>query len=161
MSPTHLQQPNIPWNVVVSTKWCYLRQTDVQTVGAWWKPPREGWAKLKTDSSVTKNPELAGSAAIIWDSNERWIGQVYHHSPKATSIEAKLWGLRDGLGLANSLNIRKLETELAATAIISLSTKDGCSNPLLATLSLIAGCSYRNSTKVLSREDNRCADAFC
>ena len=85
-----------------------------------WKPLASGFFKLNSDGLARRNPRKAGATAIIRDSTGAWISSRTRKIGHAHSMAAELWGLRDGLMLAKSLNIRKLLVEV-----------DVCKNSLL------------------------------
>lgn len=64
-----------------------------------WSKPELGWVKLNTDGSFIGNPGLAGCGGLMRDHNERWIKGFTRSLGQASSVEAKLWALRDGLML--------------------------------------------------------------
>ncbi|KAK5794714.1 hypothetical protein PVK06_035955 [Gossypium arboreum] len=65
-----------------------------------WKPPPQGWAKLNMDGSFVGNLGKAGVDAIIHDYHGSWLISSFWHIPRALSVEAELWAMRDGLILA-------------------------------------------------------------
>lgn len=79
-----------------------------------------GFSKLNSDGSALTNPGIAGSGCLIRDLQGAWVIGAYRHIPFATSVQAELWGLRDGLQLAKEANITKLVVEIDALAVVSL-----------------------------------------
>ena len=79
-----------------------------------WEKPPEGWMKLNTDGSAIGNPGPTGCGGVIRDKNGHWIAGFSRRIRVATSFTAELWGLRDGLNMACSLNIPSLIVELDA-----------------------------------------------
>lgn len=71
-----------------------------------------GWAKLNSNGLVVLSPGLSSTGTIIRDKNETWLFGSYHHIPHASSLEAKLWELKDGLELVERLNLWNLELKL-------------------------------------------------
>ena len=85
-----------------------------------WTPPPPGFIKLNSDGSAQGNPSSASAGSLLRDSNDNWIGGFTRKIGFITSLAAELWGLRDGLCLALSLNIKKTIVDVDATAVIDL-----------------------------------------
>ncbi|OMO94467.1 reverse transcriptase [Corchorus capsularis] len=71
-----------------------------------WEPPDQGWFLLNTDGSSSQ--DKGGAAALIRDHLGVWIVGCIRRIPLADSLQAELWGLRDGLLLAKSQGISNL-----------------------------------------------------
>ena len=67
--------------------------------------------KLNTDGSARGNPGMALGA---------WVGSFNRAIGFTHSLAVELWGLRDGLTLAKSLNIKKLMIEIDAQAVVDI-----------------------------------------
>ena len=87
-----------------------------------WKLPSHGWFKLNTDGSALGCPGLAGGGGLIRDDHGKWAKGFLRKISKVSSLEAKLWAIRDGLILCNQLLIQELLIKLDAKAVISLLT---------------------------------------
>uniref|UniRef100_A0A2N9IHI9 Reverse transcriptase domain-containing protein n=1 Tax=Fagus sylvatica TaxID=28930 RepID=A0A2N9IHI9_FAGSY len=93
---------------------------NIETILVNWKPPPPNFFKLNTDGSVTGNPGPAGAGGIIRDHTGNWVKGFSRKIGNTNSLAAELWGLRDGLVLAQELNIKRLIIELDAKAILDL-----------------------------------------
>jgi hypothetical protein len=129
-----------------------------------WLMPSVGWCKLNSDGSYLGNPGAAGSGGLIRDCHGRWIKGYSRSVGRASSVLAELWGVRDGLQLAISLNIDCLEVELDAELLIHLFFSPPSSNHVYS--SIINDCRWlmtqipRCEMHHAYREANRVADAL-
>ncbi|OMO88470.1 reverse transcriptase [Corchorus capsularis] len=85
-----------------------------------WIPPLQGWFKLNSDGSVEGNPGIAGSGGAIRDDQGQWVAGYSRKIGYTSSLQAEFWGLRDGLILAHSKGIQKLEVNVDALNVITL-----------------------------------------
>ena len=84
--------------------------------------PSPGWFKLNMDGSALGCPGPAGGGGLIRDDHGKWAKGFLRKISKVSSLEAKLWAIRDGLILCNQLLIQELLIKLDAKAVISLLT---------------------------------------
>ena len=82
--------------------------------------PLQSFAKLNTNRSVLGNPDKASAGDVLHDSDRRWIKGFSRNIGITTTFAAKLWGLRDGLGLENILNIRKIMVHIDAKSVVDI-----------------------------------------
>ncbi|KAL3504158.1 hypothetical protein ACH5RR_033999 [Cinchona calisaya] len=81
-----------------------------------WIPPKPNFLKqLNTDRSSTGN--LGG---LLRDQARNWVKGISRRLGLSTNTAAELWGLRDDLLLAKSLDIQFNKIELDAAAVIEL-----------------------------------------
>ncbi|OMO91594.1 hypothetical protein CCACVL1_07070 [Corchorus capsularis] len=80
-----------------------------RTVNVHWVPPCLGWLKLNSDGSSLGNPRPAGAGGYFRSENGGWILGYARRIDHLTSLQAELWGLRDGLRLAVDKSFTKLE----------------------------------------------------
>lgn len=100
--------------------------------------PSNGWCKLNIDGSALENPRRASRGGLFRDSNERWIKGFTQNIGLSTSVDAKLWTLRDGLTLCIALNILALEIRIDAKIVLDwISSESNCN---LNHFSLIMDC---------------------
>jgi ribonuclease HI len=85
-----------------------------------WKPPPLSFIKLNTDGSVSGNPGQAGAGGVLRDHHGTWIGGFARNIGRTNSLAAELWALRDGLALAQNLNVQKLIVEMDAKVVIDM-----------------------------------------
>ncbi|KAL3527881.1 hypothetical protein ACH5RR_012537 [Cinchona calisaya] len=80
-----------------------------------------GWyLNLNTDGTARGSPGLAWAGRFIRDRHGNLIAGFQRKIQLATNMPAELLGLKEGLKLVKSLNIRQLEIELDALTIIQL-----------------------------------------
>ncbi|KAE8726086.1 hypothetical protein F3Y22_tig00007889pilonHSYRG00001 [Hibiscus syriacus] len=81
-------------------------------------PPPPGWLKLNTNGAVDRSNGFVSCEGVIRDENgKRKIG--FHKATKACSVlQAKLWGVLEGLKVAWKLRTCKL--------LIEVDRKDMC-----------------------------------
>ena len=77
-----------------------------------WNGPSSGWYKLNTDGLALGNLERASEGGLICDSNGLWVKGFTGNIGHATSVDAELWVLRDGLTLWLALNFVAVEIEI-------------------------------------------------
>lgn len=68
-----------------------------------WNRPSNGWVKLNTDGLALGNPGRASGGGLIHDSDGQWVKGFTRNIDYATSVEAELWALKDGLTLCLTL----------------------------------------------------------
>ena len=85
----------------------------------WLKPP-EGWHKLNIDGSVVGSNGQSGCGGLLRDCIGQWVGGFAKSISVCSSIAAKLWTLREGLGLCLENGISAVEIELDSSTTISL-----------------------------------------
>ncbi|GLT45320.1 hypothetical protein SLA2020_191580 [Shorea laevis] len=129
-----------------------------------WDPPPSSWFKLNTDGSTIGNPGYAGCGGLIRDSQGQWVVGFMRNIGHTTSLAAELWAIRDGLSMANYLQIQNLIVETdcqVAHALLS-----GTSNPYHPHSTLILDCRDllctlpRVQLKHVMRGSNMVADAL-
>lgn len=107
------------------------------------------------------NLGLVGGGGIIRDKNGAWLAGFARAIGTATSVEAELWAVRDGLQLCKTMGIQALNVELDARIVV-----DWLVNPLRTNLHhslLISDCKDLMTTflevriKHCFHEVNHCA----
>ena len=93
----------------------------------WLKPP-EGWHKLNTDGSVVGSSGQSGCGGLLRDCSGQWVVGFAKSISVCSSIAAKLWTLREGLGLCLENGILAVEIELDSSTTISLVSNNLVSN---------------------------------
>ena len=128
-----------------------------------WKPPPFRFHKLNTDGFAKGNPGLASAGSVIRDHRGSWIGSCNRAIGHTHSVAAKLWGLRDGLPIARSLNIKILliKTDAQAAVNIIMSHSVDSSHPYNGIISDCKSILHHFEEARLyhiHREANHCAD---
>lgn len=75
-----------------------------------WRPPRQGWLKINTDSSFIKS-KIGVSGVIIRDENGRFLSRLTRKHATVDPLMAEALALRDGITLASSLGLNKVVLE--------------------------------------------------
>ncbi|GKV16725.1 hypothetical protein SLEP1_g27324 [Rubroshorea leprosula] len=127
-----------------------------------WRPPAEGMLKLNTDGSRLSGSGIASAGGLVRDSAGRWVHGFVANIGKATNFIAELWGLKEGLLLCLSLDIRKLEVELdsmtALQAVHAECLPNGLATALILDIkALVASFEFCLLSHTL-REGNSAAD---
>ena len=127
-----------------------------------WNKPEMNWYKLNTDGSAIRNLGKTGGGGIIRDHNGGRISGFSKAIGIATSVEAELWALRDGLKICSSLNLLAVEIELDAKVVMDWVSENTTKN--IAHFALISDCRQlmgqipNLKVKHCYREANQCAN---
>ncbi|GKV41682.1 hypothetical protein SLEP1_g49181 [Rubroshorea leprosula] len=100
-----------------------------------WDNPSASSFKLNTDGSVINNPSLATSGGLIRDHRGHWIRGFSRKIGIASSLVAKIWGIRDGLLLAKQLDIQSLVVEVDSFIAFQLLSTGTDHHPLCSFIS--------------------------
>lgn len=76
--------------------------------------------KLNTNGAVFGEPKKAGEGRVLQCSNGDWIAGFAKKLGTMTSTMAELWALKDGLSLAQQLNLQNINIELGANVLVHL-----------------------------------------
>uniref|UniRef100_A0A2N9HM73 RNase H type-1 domain-containing protein n=1 Tax=Fagus sylvatica TaxID=28930 RepID=A0A2N9HM73_FAGSY len=85
-----------------------------------WLLPPSGWAKLNTDGASSGNPGIAGGGGVLRDCRGAWVRGFSRHIDYASSVQAELRALLDGLLMTVELNIPYLEIEMDSLLAVDL-----------------------------------------
>ena len=118
--------------------------------------------KLNTDGAVFGNPKKVGGGGVLHDSNGDWVARFMRKLGSMSSTTTELWAHKDGLSLAQQLDILNINIELDANVLVHLLTNPSSLNLMLEPL--LNDC--RNLIKAfpncivthIFREAHRCAD---
>lgn len=129
-----------------------------------WHPPDAGWCKLNTDGSARGCPGISGAGGVVRDSDGKWLRGFSRYLGQTNSFTAEVWGLRDGLRMALSLNISALVVECDAKAVLDLVWGQEPQNdklmPLIVDCRELSKCFHRFSMTHTYREGNQVADVL-
>ncbi|KAI5324318.1 hypothetical protein L3X38_033391 [Prunus dulcis] len=126
--------------------------------------PLPGVCKVNTDGSRINSSGLIGAGGLLRDSCGNWIKGFSVNLGYGSVIEAELWGIFWGLGMAWDAGFCTVEIECDATFAVAL-----LKSPIVATLPLfsIINCckmkiheDWRCFVKHICREQNCAADAL-
>ncbi|KAI8028672.1 putative ribonuclease H protein [Camellia lanceoleosa] len=76
------------------------------------------------DGAAKGCPRQANGGSIIRDHLGQWFTRFCKNIGRTTSIEVEIWAIRNGLTLANDINLKKLVVEMDAKLAIDLVAKE-------------------------------------
>ncbi|GLT88451.1 hypothetical protein SLE2022_064770 [Rubroshorea leprosula] len=85
-----------------------------------WQPPTQPFLKLNTDGSQNHQSGRACAGGLIRDHLGRWVHGFTVNIGFTSSFLAELWGCREGLKLAHSLQLQHLILEMDSLMAIQL-----------------------------------------
>ncbi|MCI88056.1 ribonuclease H protein, partial [Trifolium medium] len=68
-----------------------------------WKPPEENYVKLNTDGACKEGGRRAGCGGVIRGNQGEWLGDFVKGVGYCNAFVAELWGVLEGLRLAQRL----------------------------------------------------------
>ncbi|MCH84271.1 RNA-directed DNA polymerase (Reverse transcriptase), partial [Trifolium medium] len=83
-----------------------------------WKPPQCDWILLNTDGAAKKETGMTGCGGLLRDSNGRWVVGFAKNLGNTNAYMAELWGLYEGLILANNMGVHQLEVQLDSSIVV-------------------------------------------
>lgn len=119
--------------------------------------------KISTDRASKENNQ-AGCGGIIRDVSGNWVGGLSKYLGICSAFMAELWGVLEGMRLAKSLRLRKVESNvdsmLMALVLKSRKSNDIKSLPMIKRICKIMeefdGCKISHAF----RETNVCTDVL-
>ncbi|GAU37398.1 hypothetical protein TSUD_361030 [Trifolium subterraneum] len=84
-----------------------------------WEVPEEGWVKVNTDGA-SKGEGLAGCGGIIRDHRGSWCGGFAKFVGTGSAIIAELWGVLEGLKLAERRRFRNIEVNVDSSSVVKM-----------------------------------------
>lgn len=96
-----------------------------------WKKPMPGWVKLNINGAVFGNPKQAGGGGVLCDSNGDWVVRFMRKLGIMSSTMAELWALKDGLSLAQQLDILNINRDFDVDVLVQLLTSSSSLNLML------------------------------
>ncbi|KAE8696204.1 hypothetical protein F3Y22_tig00110676pilonHSYRG00210 [Hibiscus syriacus] len=97
-----------------------LMRVNNQESHSCWRAPVSGTLKLNTDGSAHPTTMEAGCGGVIRNSSGEWISGFSRNIGRCSAYLAELWGVLDGLEVAWSLGVRRLQ------AMVVCQTLHGC-----------------------------------
>jgi ribonuclease HI len=138
---------------------CHKVMKDIQ-----WKCPEKGWISLNTDGAAKSDTTMAGCGGILRNDNGIWITGFSKFLGSTTAYMAEVWGLYEGLSLARSLGIERLEVQVDSEALVKATNKDGMgctmSWNIMQKIRDLLKLNWEVRIRHIFREGNRCADAL-
>ncbi|GLT41963.1 hypothetical protein SLA2020_159880 [Shorea laevis] len=124
--------------------------------------PAEGMLKLNTDGSRLSSSGIASAGGLVCDLAGGWMHGFVSNIGKATNFIAELWGLKEGLLLCLSLDIRRLKVELdsmiALQAVQAECLPDGLATALILDIKALVASFELCLLSHTLREGNSTAD---
>jgi ribonuclease HI len=127
-----------------------------------WQFPPKNWHKLNVDGSWHKDLGIMCAGGVIRNDKGDWVSGFSVNLGAGQVLEAELWGLLKGMGLAWNNGCRFLEIEM--DSLVAVQLVNSSINPLHPLFRLVANCQElleRDWCVVLShvyRELNSVAD---
>jgi ribonuclease HI len=161
-----------PWQVIVDYFNIYKlsmeveeqsrQQQEKQWINVNWLAPSPGWIVLNSDGAAKLSDRKAGCGGVLRNDKGYWIEGFAKALGDTTSYMVELWGIYEGLNLAQHRGVTRLELR-TDSQVIAKSLKDDTSGSIM-------GCALMKRIKNLLhgswkirilhvfREANRCAD---
>jgi ribonuclease HI len=83
-----------------------------------WLRPQQGYLCLNTDGAVKASSYRAGCGGVIRNSSGGWVCGYAAALGPCSAFVAELWGIFEGMKLAKSRNIPRLEVQVDSTAVL-------------------------------------------
>ncbi|CAN0857262.1 Putative ribonuclease H protein At1g65750 [Linum grandiflorum] len=118
------------WVVLVTSSWKTgqldpeVRSSTRQTQLIGWRPSDEGWFTLSTDESFRSPTKLAAAGGVIRTDTGRFVKAFTVNLGSCSITRAELRAIADGLQLAWTLGIRRIQVQSDSMAAIAILAKD-------------------------------------
>ncbi|XP_039002417.1 uncharacterized protein LOC120128874 [Hibiscus syriacus] len=126
-----------------------------------WKPAPPDWSTLNTDGAVHKVSSYGSVGGTIRNTNGDWIIGFNKPVGISTPLQAELWGIFEGLQLAISLNITRLQCQTDCAEALNLvsSPMASCSPiTLVRSIATLISKQWTIEFILIQREANAAAD---
>ncbi|KAK2430741.1 Polynucleotidyl transferase, ribonuclease H superfamily protein [Trifolium repens] len=128
-----------------------------------WTPPTLGWVKINTDGSRRRDGR-AGCGGLIRGETKEWLGGFSKFIGLCSAFVAELWGVFEGLKLAQIKGFEKVEICVDSQAVINGIRKGDGGNAmgfrLVQRIRQMLELNWEVSISYNYREANRCADGL-
>ncbi|KAK2399946.1 Polynucleotidyl transferase, ribonuclease H superfamily protein [Trifolium repens] len=128
-----------------------------------WAVPVSNFVKLNTDGA-SKEGKIAGCGGVIRGSQGEWLGGFAKHIGSCSDFTAELWGVVEGLCLAQRLAFSKVELCIDSQAVVQViesgRTRGTTEYALLKKIRGLLALEWEVKISHVYRESNRCADAL-
>ncbi|KAK8985572.1 hypothetical protein V6N11_068825 [Hibiscus sabdariffa] len=132
-------------------------------VTAQWEPPPEGWIKVNSNGSRNTSMGMSTCGGVGRDSNSRYCFGFAKDIGVCSCLEAKLWGIYEGLAIAWSLSCPRIIIETDSRevydTILSFNSRENGSSVLSSIFEMMSR-QWKLRFSFLRREDNGVADAM-
>jgi ribonuclease HI len=128
-----------------------------------WTPPISGWVKINTDGARRRDGR-AGCGGLIRGENKEWLGGFSKYIGQCSAFVAELWGVFEGLKLAQFKGFKKVELSVDSQVVIN-SIKNGDEGNamgyrLVQRIRQMLELNWEINISHSHREANRCADGL-
>ncbi|KAM0862252.1 hypothetical protein ACQ4PT_045377 [Festuca glaucescens] len=130
-----------------------------------WRPPEEGWHKVNTDGSFSRDSGWGGGGAVLRDHHGEFSAGACHFFPLASDPErTELLACRRGVQLAQQMGVSKLVLKSdflnAVTKLRSQDVDRSVHGPLVEEVKEMLGTFDDHAIKHIRRTGNEVAHRF-
>ena len=119
---------------------------------------------MNTDGACSEPHGPAGCKGVVRNEDGQWVASFSKRIGITSSFATEMWGLCEGLKLCCNLNIRSLEVEMDAKAIVDVLQNTGYVNnvisPILDDCRHLISLFQNVRIKHCFRQANQCADGL-
>jgi hypothetical protein len=137
---TEFVSPTRPWQVILDYVNMYKlsmeveeqtrQQQEKQWINVSWLTPSPGWIVLNSDGAANLSDRKAGCGGVLRNDNGYWIEGFAKALGDTTTYMAELWGIYEGLKLAQRRGVTRLELR-TDSQVITKSLKDEISGSIM------------------------------
>ncbi|KAJ8767159.1 hypothetical protein K2173_013556 [Erythroxylum novogranatense] len=128
-----------------------------------WQSLAPGWTKLNVNGAVDPLNGAAAAGGVLRSTNGSWLAGFAHNLGICSVTNAELWGLLDGLQIAWSLGINKVEVESDNMSVIQWlnnHNQESTDNALICSIRELMSRCWQVKLHHVFREGNATADAM-
>ncbi|KAK8590126.1 hypothetical protein V6N12_024509 [Hibiscus sabdariffa] len=128
-----------------------------------WSLAPSGWLTLHTDGSVSTISSYGSAGGLIRDNEGSYLTRFTRHLGITTPLQAKLWAIHEGLLLAWSLGLERLQCQMDCAEgfnLITSSNANSISLTLVRVISCIASRAWMVDFCLIRRVANEAADSI-
>ncbi|KAE8723347.1 hypothetical protein F3Y22_tig00012493pilonHSYRG00039 [Hibiscus syriacus] len=85
-----------------------------------WRKPKSGWLCLNSNGSIHLSTGIGADAQVIRNEEGAWIYGFSKNVVHSSILQAELWGIYEGLLLADSLDVERLEIQTDCKQAVKL-----------------------------------------
>jgi ribonuclease HI len=129
-----------------------------------WQPPHHGWLVLNTDGAAKAGTGLTRCGGVIRDAHGNWIVGFAKNLGTTNAYIAELWGLYEGLKLANNSGVHQLEVQMDSSIVVTsiqhgkIGSTKGWS--IIRKIKHLLNSTWSVRITHVYREANRCVDVL-
>ncbi|KAE8731150.1 hypothetical protein F3Y22_tig00002840pilonHSYRG00476 [Hibiscus syriacus] len=115
-----------------------------------WQPPTQGSYCINTDGAVSLQTRHGTAVGLIRNSNGQWEGGFNKNIGNCSALQAELWGIFEGLRLAQNLGMENMIIQTDSVQAIKSLEDPSAANSSLALVRAIT--KLRNNTRTTKLE---------